>query len=249
MAEPATPAADAAAAGTPPPAATGGLQGGTPSPGAADAAGSGPDKDAAYWKAEAQKAFAARDAAKKGFLESDEGKALVAARDEAQKKLAELDATAKAAEEAEAQKRGEFQKLYEAEKAKRAEVESKFAETARAHRVARARDALNAAYTAAGGHDAELFQLLTDKNLADGSVAVGDDGQVKGVVELIQKVREAKPALFGAGKGTPAAGAPAPSPSDLLKPSPRGGGPSLMSGDIVPRDQLKAAIDAMRRGV
>lgn len=244
MAEPGTiPAADAAVAGTPPPESTGGLMGGTPSPKAADAAGT--EQDAGYWKAEAQKAFVARDAAKKNFLEGDEGKQIIAARDEALRKLADLEVAKKAADDAEALKRGEFQKLYEAEKTQREGLEVKMTEAARAHRVDQARSALAMAYTAAGGHDAELFQLLTEKYITDGSVAVESDGHVKGVVELIQKVRGAKPSLFGAGGGSPAVGAPAPSPMDLMKPSTRGGA-SLMSGEIATREQLKAAIAASR---
>ena len=113
--------------------------------------------------------------------------------------------------------------------------------------LARARDALTSAYEAAGGHDAELFGLLTAKYIADGTVAVADDGTVTGVAEIVQKVREAKPPLFKAGGGTPAPGAPAMTPLDLLKPSTRGTA-SLTTGTVVPRDQIRAAVAALKGG-
>lgn len=190
---PAGAAGDPAAAGAGARPDGGAPPGGTPNPGGGD-----PSKGETveYWKGEAKKAFAERDRARQAFLESDEGKALVAAKQ----------AQEKAAEEA-ALKRGEVEKLYgeaktraerlEAEKRDlEAKHQAEITERDRKVKLNTARSQLEAAYRAAGGLDPETFLTLAAPAIDKGEVAVGDDGKVTGLEEVIKKQMEARPYLF-----------------------------------------------------
>lgn len=177
--------------------------GGTPNPGTADAGKGGTDT-VDYWKSEAKKAFEARDGARKAFLESEEGKKLLAAQQQieehARKQALEVEEAAK--------KRGEFEKLYGEAKTKAEQAEARIAELEAKHKsdvegltrkqkAGRARDALETAYRAVGGVDPEAFLILTAKAIDDGDVKVDDDGKVTGVEAVVKKHQDARPHLFG----------------------------------------------------
>lgn len=178
---------------------------------------------AAAAEAEAKKAFQARDTAKQRFLESPEGQSIKAELDAAKQRVAEFEKAKKDAEEAEALKRGEFQKVAEQRAAERdaalakvaeyqakvaeaeKSAETKITEAAQKQRAEKVRQTLDAFYTAAGGTNAELFQIVSDRLIADGSVKYSDDGaSIVGVPEAIKKIAEAYPPLFK-------------SPQDVLK--------------------------------
>ena len=185
----------------------GASSGSTPNPGNADASkGGGETVD--YWKGEAKKAFAERDqarndarTARQAFLDSEEGKSLLAAKT----------AQEKAAEEA-AIKRGEYEKLYGEAKARadkaeaeKRDLEAKYqadiAQRDRTVKQSRARTELEAAYRAAGGVDPETFLTLNASAL-DKDITVSDDGKtVTGVEEVVKKQLAARPYLFKPTRG------------------------------------------------
>lgn len=169
---------------------------------------------AAAAESEAKKAFAARDTAKQRFLESPEGQAIKAQLDAANQRVAEFEKREKEAQETEAAKRGEFEKLanqYKGERderdkkiaeyeAKLAEahktVEVKLTEAAQKQRAETLRKTFDAYYTAAGGTSVELFRMVSDKLIGDGSVTVDDTGNIAGMPEGIKKIATAYPQLF-----------------------------------------------------
>jgi len=182
-------------------AGAGATTGGTTTQSTAEAAAGG--KGEAYWKAEAEKAFAARDAAKKNFLESDEGRALSAAAAEA----AQLKAAQKTAEEEAAKKRGEFEQLYNGKAKELEDLKVSVAERERKARETTLRTVLSAKAQAAGCSDLETFDMYAERAVAKGEIKADDAGQVTGIEEFIGKLKAAKPAVFtGTSGGTLAGG-------------------------------------------
>ena len=181
---------------------------GTPAPVAVDAAAKGAPAikaDAAIdWKAKAEhleaeskKAFAERDRAKQ---ERDTLAAKAKGYDDLQAEKALADENA-------LKEQGKWKELHEkvtaeneALKASIADRDVKAVEAVKISNRARAGEALLAAYDKLGGVDREAFAALTTKYLDDGSVAVGEDGKVKGVADVLRKFVAAKPHLFTAGK-------------------------------------------------
>lgn len=165
-------------------------------------------------EAEAKKAFQARDKAKQSFLDSPEGKSLMAEAAKAKQLEASIAAAKKKAEEDGAIARGEFEKLAvqraverDAALAKASEYEKQALDANKAaearlaayeenQRKASLRTTLDAAYKAAGGLDPEVFTLISQRFLDDGTVKVAEDGSIAGIAEAVKKIAEAKPFLF-----------------------------------------------------
>lgn len=198
-----TPPADAGAGGAGARPDGGAPPGGTPNPGPVDA-GKGGTETLDYWKAEAKKAFEQRDRAKQAFLESDEGKKLIAAQQQVEEHAKKQ---ALEAEEA-AKKRGEFEKLYETAKTEGESLKARIAELETKHKgeldgltkkqkTARAKEALETAYRGVGGVDPEAFLILTAASIEAGEVSVDDAGKVTGVEAVVKKQQDARPHLFG----------------------------------------------------
>ena len=181
---------------------------GTPAPAAADAAAKGTPAvkaDAVIdWKAkfehqeaESKKAYADRDRAKQ---ERD----TLAAK---AKGFDDLQAAQKVAADNALKEQGKWKELHEKSEAENAALkaaatarDAQAVEAAKVANRARAGEALVAAYDKLGGVDREAFTALTTKYLDDGTVAVGEDGKVKGVADVLKKFVAAKPHLFTAGK-------------------------------------------------
>lgn len=184
--------AEAGAGATTTTADAGVKSGGTPKQTAADAAKGGKAEDTVdYWKGEAKKAFGERDQAKKAYLESAEGKSLA-------ERAAKADAFEKAQKDAEtkaAQERGEYQKLYESEKTEHQKTKDNFDRYEKKLETSKVRGALDAAYSAVGGIDPDVFKILSDTAIEKGDVKFVD-GKVEGASELVEKYVKAKPHLF-----------------------------------------------------
>ena len=108
-------------------------------------------------------------------------------RDERDKKIAEYEA--KLAEE----RKSTEAKIADANK----NVETKLSEFTQQQRAEKVRRTLDAFYVAAGGTNADLFRMVSEKFITDGTVKVGDDGtSIVGASEVIRKIIEAYPPLF-----------------------------------------------------
>lgn len=203
-------------AGKTPPADAGKAPSGTPGSG-----GQSGDQTLEYWKAEAQKAFQVRDELK---AERPKLAERAAAADKYEKEKRE-------AEEKAAADQGKWKELYDAEKAKREQVERDAGERERKLALARKREALTMAYRAVGGIDVETFEALTEKSIADNTVAISEDGRISGAEDVVKRLKETKPHLFGA------AGAGA-----VASPGTAGARPT--DPTVIKRGATREAIDA-----
>ena len=181
---------------------------GTPAPVAVDAAAKGAPAvkaDAAIdWKAEAEKY---KSEAKTAFGERDRAKqelAVVAG------KATKFDETVlaqqKAAEDA-LKEQGKFKELYEAAEARATSLEARIvtaaeesAKVTKGRERQAARAALTGAYEKLKGIDRETFEVLTDKEIDEGRVSLGPNGSLVGGAEVLTKLAESKPWMFGSAK-------------------------------------------------
>lgn len=203
--------------------------GGTPSPEAtADAEAPAEDsaeKSAEYWKAEAEAAFRARDEAKQGYSNSEEYKAIMAKAAATKKKLVALEALKLEADEKNAAEQGDFRELYGTAKTEADSLREQLATATKQfesfttqHKEAKVRDALSEGYAKLGGIDAESFQALVTKQIADGAVTIDEKGRVVGTEKVLKEFQKNKPHLFGA----PTAGLPAGDKKKTPKPNQSG---------------------------
>lgn len=181
------------AAGAPAPDG-GGNPGGTPSPGAADAANTG---GKTYSETAFKEVVGQRDALKKEL-------------GELRQQVEAFTSSEKKRQEDEAAKRGEHQKLAEDRarerdealaKAKQAEesANARIAEYVAKQQRSMAMAHLETAYKAVGGHDAETFSMLAEKALKDGKITVDGDFKVAGVEAFVSDLQKGKPHLFKGG--------------------------------------------------
>jgi len=246
--------ADASKAGTSS-ADAGGTSSSTPSSTPADAGQGGktPEERAAYFEAEAKKSFAQRDSYK-SQLDALQVKAKRA--DELEQKEAERLKAQRDAEEADAVKRGEYQKVVDGQKAKIAELEARQADLEKKHSNERAalqvqreterkESAIELAYKAAGGFDPDIVtQPAIRKAIDDGSIKI-EDGKVVGIEPVLASLKKAKGHLFRNpdDKGSP--GATGGSPPQTRKLLGNGKAGSLAEG---PRFTNKERLELMKRG-
>lgn len=168
--------------------------------------GGGGTKDAAYWEAEAKKAFQARDAAK-GELKklSEEGRVLTP---EQKDRLATLEAEAAKAEEERAKKAGEFDKLREQLNAKHGEElgkeRSRNESLTKKFRDTVVRATFGTATDLFGGHDASKTVLDVDMAISvlGRFVSVEDDEKNPDSYQIVVRGTDGEPILDG--KGNPA---------------------------------------------
>lgn len=232
--------ADAGATGGQSSADAGGTQGGTPSPGAADAANKGTGKT--YDEKTFKEVVEKRDALK---AERD---TLTAQLAETQKQLGELQKAQKAREEAEALQRGEFQKVAEQRGQEITSLTGKLTEKDQAieslkksHRDEVAKLRLSTLYTAAGGIDPDIFEkTFAEEAIKTEKVKVVDDGKkLEGAEAFIVEIRKTKPHLFRGGGSTEGSSASVPGGTGRTAPvkdpyrvNPEGKRPSLMRPKI-----------------
>lgn len=161
----------------------------------AEAVGSGdrdPFERIQYLEKEQKKLIEERDKFKQRFLDSNEGKDLIA---KAQR-LDQLEKERTEAERKAAEERGEWKRLHDEEKTKREALERDWAESRRRQSLESLKNAALTSYQSVNGVDSETFGLLVDKAIAEGLLKTNDDGKPEGVREFLQKVAEGKPFLF-----------------------------------------------------